>query len=85
MFEIYLKSPGILFVMATGKIVRTPIKFKIKKSDKQLYESLIRVSPITDYTITEIDDIVEVPKKKSKKLSITKPKLDIGLNLKIKG
>lgn len=84
MFEIYLKSPGVLFVLATGKIVRTPIKFKIDKSEKQLYESLIRVSSVTDFAITEIDNIYE-EKKKSRKLSLKKPRLDVGLNFKIKG
>jgi len=84
MFEVFLKSPGILFVKANGSMVRTPIKFKICKSEKQLYESLIRVSPIDDFTITEIKD-VRVTKKKAPKLSLKKPKVDIGLNLKIKG
>lgn len=84
MIEVYLKSPGILFFLANGRTVRTPIKFKIKKSERQLYESLIRVSPINDFTMTEIEDIEET-KKKHRKLSLTKPKLDVGLNLKIKG
>lgn len=84
MFEVFLKSPGILFVKANGSIIRTPIKFKIDKSEKQLYESLIRVSPVDDFTITEIEN-VKIAKKKAPKLSLKKPKVDIGINLKIKG
>jgi hypothetical protein len=87
MLEVFLKSPGIIFVKATGAIVRTPIKFKIKKSDRQLYESLIRVSSITDFEIKEISDSedVKVKTKKISKGTLKKPKLDIGLNFKIKG
>jgi len=86
MFEIFLKSPGILFTKANGSMVRTPIKFKIIESEKQLYESLIRVSPISDFEITRLDEIENIKvKKKAPKLSLKKPKLDIGLNLKIKG
>jgi len=84
MYEVFLESPGILFVKANGKVIRTPIKFKIEKSEKQLYESLIRVSPITNSSITEIETVKEI-KKKAPKLSLKKPKLGLGLNLKIKG
>ena len=85
MFEVFLKSPGIIFVKANGRVVRTPIKFKIEKSEKQLYESLIRVSPISEFTITEVENVKEAKKKKPPKLSLKKPKLNIGLNFKIKG
>ena len=84
MFEVFLKSPGIIFKKANGSTVRTPIKFNIKKSELQLYESLIRVSSITEFTIKEVEDTKEI-KKKSPKRSLKKPKLGIGLNLKING
>lgn len=84
MFEVFLESPGILFVKANGSVVRTPIRFKIEESEKQLYESLIRVSPISKFTITEIENTKKI-KKKAPKLSLKRPKTNIGLNLKIKG
>lgn len=86
MYEVFLESPGILFVKANGNVVRTPIKFKIEESELQLYESLIRVSPISKFTITKIEKIEKIDtKKKVPKRSLKRPRTNIGLNFKIKG
>jgi len=83
MLEVFLKSPGIIFIKAGGSVIRTPVKFFIKESERQLYESLIRVSSITDFEIKKVENVPKEEKKETQKLSITKPKLGVSMDLKI--
>lgn len=83
MFEVYLKDSGKIFVKNDGKVVRTPIKFHIRESEKPLYESLIRASSILNYEINPSEGEVKV--KKPGRLSKIKPRSDINFNLKIQG
>lgn len=82
MLEIFLKDPGIIFRMASGKVVRTPIKFIINDNERALYESLIKVSPIQNFTIESTDK--QIPEKKIRKnLSKARRNIKKSLNLSI--
>jgi len=85
MLEVFLKDPGIIFTKNNGKVVRTPIKFYIKESEKLLYESMIRASSINNFEITEIDEVPNKSKGNVPNLSKIKPKSDINLEFKVKG
>lgn len=86
MLEVFLQDPGIVFVMASGRVVRTPVKFIIDEKERELYESLIRVSPIQNFTINETDK--KKPEKiiKKKVSNIRKkPKQNIGISVNLQG
>jgi hypothetical protein len=83
MLEVFLKSPGIPFRKPNGNVIRTPIKFNIDESERQLYESLIRVSSIQDFEIKKVEKPIEKKKTKVPKLSLRKPITEITLGLKI--
>ena len=84
--EVYLKSPGIIFNdPIKNKTNRTPYRFYIKKSQRTVYEAMIRNIPlIRDY---EINDCTKVPETTTKKerLSLIKPKSDIDISVKFNG
>jgi len=80
MLEVFLQDPGIIFVLDTGRVVRTPIKFIIDEKECDLYECLIRSSPIQNYTIEKTDK--EKPKKKILSSKI-KPNKNSDLKLSV--
>lgn len=84
MLEVYLKSPGIVFVKPNGKAIRTPIKFQIKEADLSLYQTMIKSSSVTDFSIEPVENKVEEKKSEVPPLSQTKPVSDLNLNLSIK-
>ena len=82
MLEIFLEDPGIPFRLDSGRIVRTPVKFTIYDKEREMYESLIRVSSIQNFTIEKTDKM-KPEKKKNSRLSRRKPKANSDLKLSI--
>ena len=85
MLEVFLEDPGIIFEMASGRVVRTPIKFIIEKKERKLYESLIRVSPVQNFTITKTDKTKPIRKKNSRLMKGRPGKAsDLNLSIQLK-
>jgi len=84
MLEVYLKSPGIIFVKPNGKLIRTPIKFKIQEGELSLYNTMIKASSVTDYSIELVLNEATEIKPVVSPLSKTRPKNDLNLKLSIK-
>lgn len=86
MLEVYLIDPGIPFKLASGKMVRTPIKFIIENHEKDLYEALISVTPIRHYTIEPTDKVKpDRPKKLVGGRRGERQKQNINLQTKMMG
>lgn len=85
LYEIFLKTPGIMFVRPDGKKVRSPSRFLVEEKEVGTIKTMLKASAIKDYEIKETNLEFKPKVSKKNKIGKVKPKLGIDLNLKING